>query len=418
MAEIAHGIIVTVRSILVSWHHHADKLQLARRNNLLAETYRSENISRQSIEEKWKEWAHRESVIRLAYTIFVDDVQSSIHFTHPAALSVGMMKLPLPSCPALWEATTASEWESQMRQTKRLSRSRFYSLEVSVESLLSMRDPDHKREFLQRFNSSNPLALYILIHGIAASVGDFKYRSIASSSTPATRILKIADFEEALTQWRFCFEKMSDSDKVSRLSWSALVMYHFTAVLLRNNISDIQMAAGSAFSFGRDVTPQRAQAAYTRLVTSQPVSHDTYLHGLEIVRLCLQDVDVVSPKSGVGGSSLQPRPLWQTYTAFLGILVLWTYTLALEELGRSRVSSATSLLQPRYSRGLSICVPETFENDSTAETLATMVDRELGYSEFDMLEVKTIRNDVNRLINTVEERLADSPWAICRCSLL
>jgi hypothetical protein len=98
--------------------------------------------------------------------------------------------------------------------------------------------------------------------------------------------------------------------------------------------------------------------------------------------------------------------------------VLWTYTLALEELGRSRVSSATSLLQPRYSRGLSICVPVTFENDSTAETLATMVDRELGYSEFDMLEVKTIRNDVNRLINTVEERLADSPWAICRCSLL
>ncbi|PGH10643.1 hypothetical protein AJ79_05357 [Helicocarpus griseus UAMH5409] len=394
MAEIVHSMIVT----------------LARRNNLMTENHRTEGGHRLSLDVKWREWAQRESVIRIAHTIFVNDVQYMVYFSHHASLSVGMMKLPLPSHPSLWEAPSASDWEAQMRQVKRPGRSRFYSLQSSVESLMSIRDPELKREFFQRHSLSNQLSLHLLIHGIASAIGDAKYRSIVSSSTPAIHNLRMADFDEALSHWRVCFERLSESERASKQSWNALVMYYFSAILLRNNLPEIQMAAGSAFSSGRAVTPQGAQAAYTRLVSSDAVSHDSYLHGLEVVSLCLHDFDSQNPSSGDPFLTPSPRPLWQTYGAFLGILVIWAHTLGLEKLGNMKVNSITSL-RP---------LPPAFVSSTAAATLANMYDRELGRSKFDMREVQKIKDELRRLISTVCDRLGERTWEISQeaCKIL
>ncbi|KAK2774632.1 hypothetical protein FQN52_004245 [Onygenales sp. PD_12] len=395
MAEIVHSMIVT----------------LARRNNLMTENHRAEGGHRQSLEIKWKEWAQRESVIRIAHTIFVNDVEYMVYFSHHASLSVGMMKLPLPSHPSLWEASSALEWEAQMRQAKRPGRSRFHSLQSAVEALLSMRDSDSKRDSLQRFNLSNPLSLHIIIHGIASAIGDAKYRSVASSSTLAIQTLRMADFDEALGQWRICFDTLTEPERASRQSWNALVMYYFSSILLRTNLPEIQMAAGSTFSSGRAVTRQGAQAAYNRLVSSDPVSHDSYLHGLQIVSLCLHDFGNQSTIIGSGEAlAVEPRPLWQTYGAFLGLLVLWAHTLGLEKLGNVRVNSMSSL-QP---------LPSAFLSSTAAATLANMYDRELGHSKLDMQEVQKIKNDLRRLIATVCHRLGERTWEISQeaCKIL
>ncbi|PGH12674.1 hypothetical protein AJ80_06617 [Polytolypa hystricis UAMH7299] len=378
MAEVVHSIIVT----------------LARRNNLMTENYRTETVNRQSLDVKWREWAQRESVIRIAHTIFVNDVQYMIYFSHHASISVSMMKLPLPSHQALWEASNALEWETQMRQLKRPTRSRYNSLQAAVESLMSLKDSAHKRENLQRFNMLNPFALHILIHGLASAIGDLRYRSVASSSTPATSILVQADFDEALAHWRASFEQLSETERANKFSWVALLMYHFATILLRNNLSEIQMAAGSAWCSGRLVTPQGAQAAYSRLITTGPVTHDSYIHGLEIVSVCLQDLDTLNPVSP------SRPPLWQAYCAYLGILVIWAHALGLEKLGCTRVNSSKSLLP----------LPPTFTSGPVAGALCNMYNREFAQSEADQHEVQNLKREIRNVIPTTSKHLTVTPW--------
>lgn len=345
--------------------------------------------------------------VRIAHTIFVNDVQYMVFFSHHASLSISMMKLPLPSHPSLWEASNALEWESQVRDTKRTNRSRYNSLQAAVEAIMPTNNLNHNREYLQRFNILNPLSLYLLIHGIASAIGDLKYRSVVTPRALEVNSLMIADLDEALHHWLALFDRLPESDRLGKLSWNALLMYHFSSVLLRDNLSEIQMAAGSAFSSGRSVTPQGAQAAYSRLITTDPVGYDSYLHGLEIVSLCFQDVDNTTMQSHTGGGhgvSCVSRPLWQNYGAFLGILVLWARSIGLERLGKAKVDFKV-VLRP---------LPPAFASPSTAVTLGGIYDRELSRFDTDKREVQKLKDDLQQLISTACERLTERPWEICK----
>ncbi|KAK2867899.1 hypothetical protein FQN49_003354 [Arthroderma sp. PD_2] len=384
-------------------HEHEMSEILARRNNLMTESPNREGGTRQSPDVKWREWAQRESVIRIAHTIFINDVQYMVYFSHHALLSVGMMKIPLPSRQSLWDAPTAAKWEEEMRQLKKTTRSRYFSLDSAVQSILSMKDAEHMREILHWHSSPSPLSLHILIHGITSAIGDAKYRSVSSSSSLVIRELQRLEFDSALAYWRDQFDQLSVSDQRCQLSWCALVMYDFAAVLLRNNLSDIQMAAGSAFSSGRTVTPQVAQAAYTRLVSTNPVCHDSYLHALEVVGLCLEEENGSSGiKPGLGTPLSQPRPLWQTYCAFLGLLVLWARALGLENKEQSRTASKVGLRQ--FSPRL---VPPT-----AATILANMHHREQAQFSAASVEVQVLKSELRELIGTVSDRLSASSWEI------
>lgn len=355
---------------------------------------------------------------RLAHITFVNDVQSMIYFTHPTAIPVGMMRIPLPASRSLWEASTAAQWEIEMRRAKRSNRSKYASMKTSVEALTSIRGLDLKRLYLQRSDNSNSVGINILIHGIISAIADDKYRTVLSASSSATRIIKAQDFTEALAHWKACFDSMDETDRTSHLSWCSLVAYHLAAILLRNNIADIQVAAGSDFSFGRFVTPQRAQESYTRLVTTSVVGLETYLHGLEIVRLCLE-----KSKHGPGSSSL-PMPLWHAYCAFLGILAIWAYILGLESSRNGRVYSMNSAHQPPFPAqpvlqppppSMAVLPPEGSSDgvDTASVTLREMFQHAWGCSSAEAQEYRSIRKHLCTLIDLVYELLGDCSWDIC-----
>ncbi|GBF63747.1 hypothetical protein TMEN_6402 [Trichophyton mentagrophytes] len=317
------------------------------------------------------------------------------------------MKIPLPSRQSLWDAPSAVKWEDEMRQLKKTTRSRYFSLDSAVQSILSMKDAEHMREVLHWHSTPSPLSLHILIHGITSAIGDAKYRSVSSSSSLVIRELQRLEFDSALAYWRDQFDQLSGPDQRCQLSWCALVMYDFSAVLLRNNLSDIQMAAGSAFSSGRTVTPQVAQAAYTRLVSTDPVCHDSYLHALEVVGLCIEEGTgngSVKPGLGVLLSQpiSQPRPLWQTYCAFLGLLVLWARALGLENKEQSRNVSRIGLRQFSLQ-----AIPST-----AATILANMHHREQAQFSAASVEVQVLKSELRELIGTVSDRLSASSWEI------
>ena len=211
---------------------------------------------------------------------------------HPSLLSLGMIKLPLPCSPTLWQAKTASEWERHMEETRQSSRTpSLRTLRSALELLLPVHC-DHSRQrrrgTLQIFSSS-AFTLQVLVHGLASAIFEHKFRSVESGCSPGIHALKLRDFEEGLSCWYSCFELLRLDHSCTELARSSMITYHFAAILLRESLSDIQMAAGTAYSWGRAVTPQRAQEAFLQLVSTQPVGQEAYRHALKILSLCLND---------------------------------------------------------------------------------------------------------------------------------
>ncbi|KAJ5620013.1 hypothetical protein N7510_003997 [Penicillium lagena] len=245
-------------------------------------------------------------------------------------LSVTMMKRTLPCSASLWQAPTAEDWEVQMSTDKHLRQHHRHGLHSLMEHLLTAQDSEFKRGNWYRFEAANALSSYILIHGLIAAIAEDKYRVVESTASSATRTLKKLDFSNGLRLWRHSFECIPASQRNSPLVRNAKLMYHFAAVLIANTISDPQMAAGTALSFGRVVTAQRSQEAYNRLISTDRLDQESYLHGLAIVQLGLQsheepfDGDANNMEAEDGDSTTTISvPVWQAYSAFLGVLIVW-----------------------------------------------------------------------------------------------
>jgi hypothetical protein len=345
---------------------------------------------------------------------------------HPSLISTGMLKIPLPSSSAVWQASTAIEWERHVALARQPSPARsMRSLQASLEMLLPLRT-DHaqygKRDNFLDF-SSNPFTVQIFIHGIASAVCEHRFRTVDSACGPSVDVLKLGEFEEALSRWHTCFISMSDADRETEMARSALITYHLVAILLRESLSDIQMAAGTAYSWGRAVTPQRAQQAFLPLITTSPVGRDAYCHALEIVSLCLDgQIGISSPGSMQSDSqshqSPTPQPLYLTYNAFIGVLVLWAYGLGLGRskppqpqrvggFGRCGRNRAATLVQGGSSQN-----GQASSNNNTS-ILADIIARESDRPGMDPHEVERIRSEVRLLLQMVRDRLINTSWEIC-----
>jgi hypothetical protein len=299
------------------------------------------------------------------------------------------------------------------------------SLQAALEMILPMRT-DHpqygKRDILRDF-CSNPFAIQIFIHGIASTVFEHRFRTVDSACRPSVDVLKLSEFEEALFRWHTCFLSMDDVERETEIARSALITYHLVSILLRESLSDIQMAAGTSYSWGRAVTPQRAQEAFLPLITTKPVGREAYFHALEVVSLCLNGRIEISSTGSMQSKnqlykSATPQPLYLTYNAFIGVLVLWAYGLGL---GRSK----TLQQQPadsfgRYGKKGSITLVrqgssrngQASSNNSTS-ILADIIERESNRPDMDPREVERIRSDVKLLMQVVRDRLINTSWEIC-----
>jgi len=200
------------------------------------------------------------------------------------------------------------------------------------------------------------------------------------------------------------------------------------------------MAAGMAFSWGRAVTPQRAQEAFLPLVTTRPVGEEAYHHALQIVSLCLDH----KPAEELHGLSLGAnaipneaesevvtnRPLYLTYAAFVAVIVLWAHAI-----GLSRAETASNARHPKNdvwyvegntlkradaSQGLGngnmdvnehLNLNETREIDEASQ-LQHILQRGLKQSRQEFHEIETIKADVRCLMRIIRDRLKNSSWEI------
>lgn len=181
------------------------------------------------------------------------------------------------------------------------------------------------------------------------------------------------------------------------------------------------MAAGTAYSWGRAVTPQRAQDAFLPLVSTKPVGQDAYRHALKILSLCLEDGDVTA---NADGARRVLHPLCLTYNTFIAVLVLWAYAL-----GLSRMHSANSG-HPQPAQSLWVVeagklkkvgpvgrASDTGGSEVTA--LEGILERGFAKPEIGAEEIEGIRGDVRGMMRMVRRRLEGGAWELCElCSII
>ncbi|OBT73201.1 hypothetical protein VF21_08720 [Pseudogymnoascus sp. 05NY08] len=388
---------------------HAMVVTLARRSSLLAQNFDSSNGSRLSLEKRWEEWAERETIIRVAYTIFIHDVDYTIHFMHPALLTLGMLKLPLPSPPSLWLAKSAADWHRQTEKTRPPPRtSSLRTLRLALELLIPVHCTHSRprRRAASHHFCSSAFTLQILVHGLASAVFEHKFRGVEAGSSPGLLLLQVRDFEDGLASWMACFERLAPETGCTELARSALVTYHFTSILLRESLSDILMAAGTAYSWGRAVTPQRAQDAFVPLVSTQPVGQDAYHHALKILSLCLEDEDTSVNAEG-GRRAL--HPLYFTYNTFIAVLVLWAYTLGLS---RTHSEKAGQLQPAQTFWVVDAGKLKRADLAGRAAALGGIIERGFAKPEIGAYDIEGIKQDVRGMMRMVRGRLEGSAWEL------
>jgi hypothetical protein len=345
---------------------------------------------------------------------------------HPSLLSVGDIKVPLPCSPLLWQAATSREWDEEMKRNRSPNRKRSdYSLHASLELLIPAHGGQYRpgRQSALEDLSSNPFTLQILIHAIASAVHHQN-----RSNTPFTPPHRSERYTDTLTGWLSAFDKMSPLDRTTEMARSALVTYHFVAIMLHENLSSIMMAAGSAYACGHVVTSQRAQEAFVLLTSTKPVGRDAYRHALEIVGLCLvQKTEISSPLSPQQIQVQPPSPLYVSYTAFLGVVVLWAYMIGRSQAPASSkpqhfisrmMNTGTLLLREPEARQDSASGDSSNNKAEDEQSLKEILDREFSTSETDSRELIATRWVVCRLMHLVRDRLTIAHWDICTAPLM
>lgn len=340
---------------------------------------------------------------------------------HPALLTLGMLKLPLPSPPSLWLAKSALDWSRQSENSRPPPRtSSLRTLRSALELLIPVHcthSRPRRRATLQLFCSS-AFTLQILVHGLGSAVFEHKFRGIEAGYSPSLQMLQIRDFEEGLASWMVCFEHLAPETGCTELARSALVTYHFTSILLRESLSDILMAAGTAYSWGRAVTPQRAQDAFLPLVSTQPVGQDAYQHALKILSLCLEGEDSTA---NAGGVRRVLHPLYLTYNTFIAVLVLWAYALGLSrthsaKAGHPKPAQALWVVQTGKLKRVDPAGRAAGRGGGEAAALGGILERGFAKPEIGAEEIERIRGDVRGMMRLVRGRLEGSAWELCELS--
>ena len=178
------------------------------------------------LEDKWQDWVHQESYLRVVYRAFELDRQSSMALLKPPLISYSEMQLPLPSSNVLWQAKSAGAWKSAYLNSARETKDR----PSAVAAFLDL-------EHLAQHDSASTTYL----HMIWGMVWEFRQMSALTmrSDSNANHSLILSSRYQELTKQLEDFRLSSPP-----LSKSSEIMLELMLVHLNAPLDDIQLFAG------------------------------------------------------------------------------------------------------------------------------------------------------------------------------
>ncbi|KAE9374998.1 hypothetical protein N431DRAFT_438346 [Stipitochalara longipes BDJ] len=394
-AEIMHAMLVT----------------FCRQSSLLVQNAIEFSILQEDPEEKWKTWVKHETSVRLAYGLFVSDIGHAILCMKPSLLSTEMLNLPLPCGENLWQAKTANEWAALILRNQ-MQRPKTLQALLKVVFPENNAKPTHDITFYSFPSGPDIFTMQIIIHAIASAVLDHQHRSIHCLSSHAISLLKMEDFKMALERWHHHFGQIHTAKQKTQMGASALVTYHFTWILLYDDLSSIQLVASSTLAVGSSLDSQVTRDASTSLLISREISNPSFLHALEIIDICLGNQTEESIPAPLDKQH-DINPLYQNYTAFLGVMVAWTNTLRRSLRGASGITLTSRPSVPSFFNQLEndrLLLHPTLQINKgrNEEALPLIWKSESGRIKVNMQDLNATKDDVSRLMEIVKERLARS----------
>ncbi|UKZ89666.1 uncharacterized protein TrAFT101_004709 [Trichoderma asperellum] len=89
----------------------------------------------QSCTEAWKLWSRKESMCRLAYSVWLLDSQNALFFDLPPIIPTDLLRLKLPGPEELWRAPTAAAWLEVLRKQGECGAERPLSIRQELNNL-------------------------------------------------------------------------------------------------------------------------------------------------------------------------------------------------------------------------------------------------------------------------------------------
>lgn len=294
------------------------------------------------VEDRWLEWAQRESVKRLALFIFVNDVQHVVLFSHAGILKIEDLRLTLPCSDELWQAPM---YEWTLLQC--------HNQAMSTECKLNYRDTV-KAFVIDDLASINlttfePLHQYLTIHGLLSLVSEYAGKRERPTILQDQSITRFNESQaQVLYDALICFE--AAIEKTRTAGGAAMDIYHPLArnscILIRVakiglNIgrSDMEVCAGAIYSAGEAVNANRVSLAWHRVSETNFTDTSICAALQNIQDLCcnsqlqpnLEFRGIVheSPEQMLGHEMILTGCIYQS------ALLLWTYSMTLQPQGWS-----------------------------------------------------------------------------------
>ncbi|KAJ5505530.1 Zinc finger C2H2 [Penicillium expansum] len=131
----------------------------------------------QILEDKWRLWIREESIKRLVYQLWQHDAHCSMMLLTSPLMSYAELSLPLPACPALWNAPDATQWKEIFCAQQ--ARSQYVSHQIRLtECVLNMDLLESHRHMIDM-----RLSCTAVLHALWGLIWEYRQMSLLTSSS-------------------------------------------------------------------------------------------------------------------------------------------------------------------------------------------------------------------------------------------
>lgn len=308
LCDIFHGTIVT----------------LCRRLNLFENPTNSADERQPpqaSDDGSWRAWLENEGRKRIAYFVFVFDVQHALYFGHKRnIISPYSVKLQ-PPC-------EDKEWQSSIADWLIASATRDQPAQLTFD--------EHHRMLVQgnvpydlTTEKSSPLAILLDIFGLVSVVLDLLQRHGEPFFDSRTAMKRLGNVLPSVHSHLI-------AGPAGSIRIQGQTAYHVAVIALCTPLEDLELAANDGFSRSGRTPKAHARSAIIRLLTRHKVGIEPARHAVQLIRLYMTMWDPTGAEGAIHNDAHGPTSPYarqavlspyETSALYLGTLALWAFVI-------------------------------------------------------------------------------------------
>ena len=284
-----------------------------------------------AIRRWWRQWVASESMRRVVFTAFIQDVLSEALFGHESVLAPFEIRLALPCDDALWQAKSPEEVR-QLERTFAMHNIKPVNFLEGLKGIL------HRHQVPTHYDAR--LILVVGLLSVSCHINRREKHMIIGTAPSAREqerwhVLLL----QAYGHWRRSLETALEgsngtsdgSDGSSKGFAEPSMLYHLAHIVTQMDIIDAQVFAGAKQDRGRKVSEKEGSAVIHRMQawSQSPTAKVAVSHAFRLLD------ETLSPKRqsvrayGTSAYTCRSDPLiYRPWTLYISGLAIWSYQYA------------------------------------------------------------------------------------------